>query len=1038
MLLLRRALLFSLLLSSLLVLSLQAAPARAQELAPELDTGPRLQIAPQERARLQAVLDAPVPRFAANAALQEHFRAKDAAAFALGDNAAREAVLRQWQAALFDIDSRWTLASYLLGSEKIAEGFTLFEDLIKDLRVPNQMVRARARLAVAYMEQNKLPRAAKLLEEAEAIIQKSFPRLREGSAGYWFIRAEMEYLNARGRLLSRMGQFDQALQAARLAIDKGHALQPLHAFVDQRQQQYSRANHAWAATEMASIQINMSRWLDADESLRLANALYRDYGLTEDKMLGFLMRVSDLRFSEGNYAASREVALNIRQLQRKLGYAEQSPSVLWNRFRINRALVGEQRWQEAAEELEQIDAAVGEQPQLQQIARQVRVRAMVYMQTGRLAQAQALYARTLDWHERTFGESHYFTALTRGLYAVSLARGSASQQSQARPQFEQAVRDIASPNMLSVDYRENAITRATRTLIFETYLQLLSSSSAADAAQVRDAAAPSDNDAAKAFAAANHLIASSVEQAIADAAARAGIHQPGVAQIARQDQIARNELSSLYAYITEQSAEGDRRRNPDVVRSMRARIAELEQLRRGYRDQIQKEFPEYFQLLQPRPPSAQEIAARLAADEVFVSILTLKDQTYVFALTSDGRVGLHKAAIGEQRVGQLVAAVRATLDVAGPAAYRTRFDFAAAHEIYRQLLLPLGERIRDKSHLIVAASGALGQLPFSVLPTAPWNSNRYAAAPWLVRSHAISHIPSSSAWLSLKRLQQQPSADQPLMAWGDPLFDASRSGALLAQSGGMVRSATIERPVLRLDITQPQVDRLRYSAIPPLPDTRDEVLALARSLGADVRNDVLLGRDATRESVLAASADGRLQRKRVVVFATHGLLAGDLPRLDQPALAMAATPSSTASATPSSTALATPSSTASSTSSNAETALSPLLTLEDVLGLKLNADWVVLSACNTAGADGRQGEAMSGLARGFFYAGSRSLLVTHWSVESESAKLLTTSTFAAYQSSPAMTRSRALRHGMLVVMALPRFEHPAFWAPYALVGEGGR
>jgi CHAT domain-containing protein len=240
----------------------------------------------------------------------------------------------------------------------------------------------------------------------------------------------------------------------------------------------------------------------------------------------------------------------------------------------------------------------------------------------------------------------------------------------------------------------------------------------------------------------------------------------------------------------------------------------------------------------------------------------------------------------------------------------------------------------------------------------------------------------------------------------------------------MVRAAITERPNLRTDIAQPQVDRLRYSAIPPLPDTRDEVLALARSLGADVRNDVLLGRDATRESVLAASADGRLQRKRVVVFATHGLLAGDLPHLDQPALAMAAVP-------PSSSAAAVP-------LQASEPALSPLLTLEDVLGLKLNADWVVLSACNTAGADGRQGEAMSGLARGFFYAGSRSLLVTHWSVESESAKLLTTNTFAAYQSNPGMTRSRALRHGMLVVMALPRFEHPAFWAPYTLVGEGGR
>lgn len=147
------------------------------------------------------------------------------------------------------------------------------------------------------------------------------------------------------------------------------------------------------------------------------------------------------------------------------------------------------------------------------------------------------------------------------------------------------------------------------------------------------------------------------------------------------------------------------------------------------------------------------------------------------------------------------------------------------------------------------------------------------------------------------------------------------------------------------------------------------------------------------------------------MFATHGLLAGDLPNLNQPALAMAAT------------------------NNPAE---SPLLTLEDVLSLKLNADWVVLSACNTAGADGRAEEAMSGLARGFFFAGSRSLLVTHWSVESESAMHLTTHTFSAYTKNPAMRRSEALRQAMLRTMSLPRFAHPAYWAPYALVGEGGR
>ena len=117
---------------------------------------------------------------------------------------------------------------------------------------------------------------------------------------------------------------------------------------------------------------------------------------------------------------------------------------------------------------------------------------------------------------------------------------------------------------------------------------------------------------------------------------------------------------------------------------------------------------------------------------------------------------------------------------------------------------------------------------------------------------------------------------------------------------------------------------------------------------------------------------------------------------------------------------------------------SPLLTLEDVLSLKLNADWVVLSACNTAGADGKAEEALSGLARGFFFAGSRSLLVTHWSVESESAMQLTTQTFAAYKKNLSIRRADALRQAMLETMKLPKYAHPAYWAPYALVGEGGR
>ena len=106
--------------------------------------------------------------------------------------------------------------------------------------------------------------------------------------------------------------------------------------------------------------------------------------------------------------------------------------------------------------------------------------------------------------------------------------------------------------------------------------------------------------------------------------------------------------------------------------------------------------------------------------------------------------------------------------------------------------------------------------------------------------------------------------------------------------------------------------------------------------------------------------------------------------------------------------------------------------------LKLNADWVVLSACNTAASDGRGDEALSGLARGFFYAGTRSMLVTHWSVESESAKRLTTATFEHYTANANAPKAESLRQAMLQVMAEPKYAHPAYWAPYALVGDSGR
>jgi CHAT domain-containing protein len=122
-----------------------------------------------------------------------------------------------------------------------------------------------------------------------------------------------------------------------------------------------------------------------------------------------------------------------------------------------------------------------------------------------------------------------------------------------------------------------------------------------------------------------------------------------------------------------------------------------------------------------------------------------------------------------------------------------------------------------------------------------------------------------------------------------------------------------------------------------------------------------------------------------------------------------------------------------------------LLTMDEILALKLDADWVVLSACNTASGDGAGAEAVSGLGRAFFYAGARALLVSNWPVETTSARMLTTGLFRQQAANPSLSRAQALRQTMLELMNGPgpengawgfTYSHPMFWAPFSLVGEG--
>jgi CHAT domain-containing protein len=205
------------------------------------------------------------------------------------------------------------------------------------------------------------------------------------------------------------------------------------------------------------------------------------------------------------------------------------------------------------------------------------------------------------------------------------------------------------------------------------------------------------------------------------------------------------------------------------------------------------------------------------------------------------------------------------------------------------------------------------------------------------------------------------------------------------------------------------VDEVRQ--LPTLPETANELRAIAKTLGAS-RDDLLLGPRAS-EPVLRRMP---LDHYRIIQFATHALVGGDLPGLAEPALVL------------------TPPQKASPENDG-------LLTASKIATFQLNAEWIVLSACNTAAGDGTpDAGSLSGLARAFFYAGARALLVSQWPVWSKAAVALTTGAFSALAKDPRIGRAEALRRAEMAMLdpkSPPEFAHPLAWAPFVLAGEGG-
>lgn len=554
-------------------------------------------------------------------------------------------------------------------------------------------------------------------------------------------------------------------------------------------------------------------------------------------------------------------------------------------------------------------------------------------------------------------------------------------------------------------------------------------------------------------------LASEAAQSLAQMAARGAAGSLVLAELIRERQDLVAEWQAKDKQLIAGKSQPPARRNPTAEETLSQALAAIDARLAQIDAQLGKDFPGYVALASFKPASLGDLQAELNANEALVLMLDtvemkpMPEETFVWVVTKKDMRWV-RSKLGTPSLVREVAALRCGLDltawssegrqscgdllqVAADAAPKQAnelpFDAVRAHHLYKALFGEVEDLIKDK-HLLLVPSGPLTQLPFQVLVTRPPASGDQRAIGWLARDHALTVLPAASSLYALRRLAKPSTATQPMIGFGNPLLDGDQShaklGAYYSQQaalaranqtcGGTVSAAASTRVVRQRNLTLASVagriaDLAHLKAQSPLPETAQELCDVADALNV-AHADIHLGMRASEREIKRASASGALAKYKIVHFATHGTLAGQLSGTAEPGLIL--TPPAAASEED-----------------------DGYLSASEIAELKLDADWVILSACNTAGGADAQhdAQALSGLARAFFYAQARALLVSHWEVDSAATVKLITTAVSAMAKDPALGRAEALRQAMLgmIVSGQPHEAHPAYWAPFVVVGEGG-
>ncbi len=524
--------------------------------------------------------------------------------------------------------------------------------------------------------------------------------------------------------------------------------------------------------------------------------------------------------------------------------------------------------------------------------------------------------------------------------------------------------------------------------------------------------AKADEYKGKFFVAAESVISNATAQTVSKLAARVASGDGAVTGLVRALDDTRRELRAAEARVA--ALQADNAYSGEERVQLEAALKALQSQSDTLEAQLLAANPRYTQLTNATATLA-DLQKALRPDEVFMKTLLLGTGGYGIVVS---KTSAKPYAIDLTRTTAEIE-VRALRSPFEAEDSLPAFDVARSHALYTKLFGPASEEVLAAKHLIYEPDGALISLPVATLVTAdPAAAIRpgqreadYRKVAWLGAKLDSALVLSASSFLQ-SRAFAPSRANQSFLAFADPASPSRND----AKSYASVLKRGARRGGSAVDITAVcESTRNALFTLPPLPDTADEVRQVGASLGGGqpVAGEALVtGSSFSDESVKQRND---LADYKVLYFATHGLLPQPSACLPEPALV---------------------------TSVGASAESDGLLDTSEILDLKLDADLVVLSACDTGGAGGDAastglqggGEALGGLARAVIYAGGRGLIVSHWSVDSAATVRLMTGLFSA----GAATQAESLQRSQSVLQQTEQYAHPYFWAPFTIVGDGAR